>query len=452
MLWRISKKFNFAAEKIIPDTFVFCILLTFVCMLGSLIVSNFNFSLVISGWRDGIWSMNSFAFQVILMVVVCSASAKSTQVKKLLIRISEIPKSPLSAMVIFLVTIYIASFINWAFGTILTAILATYLASKVKGLHFPMMIVGGYMVMVQSQVITPSISAYALVATPGHFLEDAIGVIPQNLTAFNPMNLLLFAITTIVLCSVVIFTRPPKDEIVELDAKYLEKVQGEDVEDEADDEERSLANSMNKSKLIMLLFGIFGVAAIIHSVMTKGVLGSLNFNGIIFIFMVLNMFLYNTPRRYYLAMKQSASASAEILLQFPFYGGIMGMMQSSGLASAIAMWLVNISSADTFYVFSFWSAALVNIFIPSQGGQWIIQGPILTEAAQTLGAHIPYVLNAFLNGDEMTNLFNPLWAMPALAIVEMKLKDVWGLMFFLLIFWFIVVTLGLYFLPGLFPV
>jgi len=98
-------------------------------------------------------------------------------------------------------------------------------------------------------------------------------------------------------------------------------------------------------------------------------------------------------------------------------------------------------------LFSYWSASIVNLFIPSQGGQFIIQGPILIDAAIELKANIPHVINAFVYGDEATNLLQPLYVIPALAIVQMKLKDVWGYMAFIWLFWFIFTTIGLIVLP-----
>jgi short-chain fatty acids transporter len=139
-----------------------------------------------------------------------------------------------------------------------------------------------------------------------------------------------------------------------------------------------------------------------------------------------------------------------VLVQFPLYGALAGMMQASGLAGEIANLLATIANGNTFYMLSFWSAAFLNLFIPGQGGQFIVQGPILMNAGKLLHTYTPYVMNAFVNGDECTNLLQPLWALPALAMVQMKLKDVWGLMAFLFLFWFIIASILLYALPQIF--
>lgn len=139
--------------------------------------------------------------------------------------------------------------------------------------------------------------------------------------------------------------------------------------------------------------------------------------------------------------------ATEVMVQFPFYSGISGIMSESGLAAMIAGWIAEVSTQRTMPLFSYISASIVNLFIPSQGGQWIVQGPVLTDAAQQVGANMVYVANAFVYGDEATNLLQPLYVIHALAVVWMKLKDVWGFMAFIWAFWCVITSLRLYFIP-----
>lgn len=157
--------------------------------------------------------------------------------------------------------------------------------------------------------------------------------------------------------------------------------------------------------------------------------------------------MYNTPYKFITSYRENLSLATDVMIQFPFYGGISGMMADSGLGVLIVGGFTSISTGETLPVFSYLSASIVNLFIPSQGGQWIVQGPILVDAAIELEANMAHVVNAFVYGDEATNLLQPLYVIPALAVVNMKLKDVWGYMAFIWLFWFIVTTLGLYFIP-----
>ncbi|MCX7781443.1 MAG: TIGR00366 family protein [Negativicutes bacterium] len=443
MLWRLSKMFQFAADRIIPDSFVFCVILTLLAFIFGLGVANWNVMKLVLGWYNGLWTMIGFAFQMSFMVVCCGAAAKAPAVERFLARVAQMPKSTPAAMIVLLLFGFISSLINWAFSTILTPILAMQLSRNVKGLHFPLMIAAGYTTMILGQVWCPSASVYALVATKGHFLEKSIGVFTQDVTVYNPVNTVLFFVLVVTVILLGVYTRPPKNELIMYEAKG-DQLSAATVEADA---EQTIADKMNGSRILMFVLGAAGLAVIVHSIWTKGIMKSLDFNFVIFMFLTLNAFLYNTPRKFVDAFKDTMKPAAEVMLQFPFYGGIMGMMTASGLGKVVADILIKIATTDTIYVWSFLSAAFVNLFIPSQGGQWIVQGPILMDAAKALNANIPLVMNAFVHGDEVTNLIQPLYVIPALALVGMKLKEVWGFMAFICMFWLIIASIGFWILP-----
>ena len=442
MLWRLSKKFQFAADRIIPDSFVFCVILTLLAFIASLALTPSGPEKIVLGWYNGLWTMIAFAFQMSFMVVCCGAAAKAPLVEKFLSRAAQIPKTPSAAMVLLLVFGFVSSLINWAFSTILTPIFAMQLSRNVKGLHFPLMIAAGYTTMVLGQTWCPSASLYALVATKGHFMEKSIGTFSQDVTVYNPVNTVLFFILVATVIFLGVFTRPPENEVIMYNPGVEEKVVA--VKEEA---EVTLADKMNGSRILMLIIGAAGLFVIGDSIMKKGIMKSLDFNFVIFLFLTLNAFLYNTPKKFVDAFKDTMRSASEVMLQFPFYGGIMGMMMASGLGKVLADFLIRIASQDTIYMYSFLSAAFVNLFIPSQGGQWIVQGPILMEAGKAMNANLPLIMNAFVAGDEVTNLLQPLYVIPALALVGMKLKEVWGFMAFICTFWIVIASIGFVVLP-----
>lgn len=444
LLWQVSKKFQFAAEKIIPDSFVFCLILTFIVYLVSLILTGSGPVALVKYWSDGLWTQSTFAFQMALMVVVCATCAKAPQVQKLLSKLAEMVHTPIAAMVLLMVFGYLSSFVNWAFCTIVTPILAMQLSKRIRGLHFPMMIAAGYSCMILGQCMGPSASVYALLATEGHFLEDKIGVLTQSQTTYNPMNVILWVILAIAFVLIAVFTRPPEHETVEFNSVLDETSPDYNVT-----EMITPADKMNGSRIIMWIVGLAGWIGIISSFATKGIMQSLSVNFIIFLFITINCFLYNSPHAFVEAHKDNMKLACEVMIQFPFYGGIMGIMEGSGLAAIIVGWMISIASARSMPVWSFISASVVNLFIPSQGGQWIVQGPLLIEASQSLGANTVDVINAFVYGDEATNLLQPLYLIPALSVVGMKLKDAWGFCAFIWVFWTIICSLGLYFIPML---
>jgi short-chain fatty acids transporter len=267
-------------------------------------------------------------------------------------------------------------------------------------------------------------------------------------TCYNPMNIILFSVLAVCFILLVLFTQPSDSELVELGAIATE---ADAIPQDYQDHEKAttFAGKMNTCKPIMWLVGAMIFAYIIISIVTKGFLPSLNMNLVIFMFVGINCFLFPQPHSWIEAHKDSMHLATDVMLQFPFYGAIMGMMYlENGLGSVLVNAIVSLANAQTLPIFTFISACLVNLFVPSQGGQFTVQGPLIVEAVNRIeGANMANCLNAFVYGDECTNLLQPLYVIPALAVVGMKLKDVWGFMAFICMFWFVITCLGLYFIP-----
>lgn len=448
LLWRVSKKFNFAAEKIIPDSFVFCVILMLAVFVLSLIIGKGPLELL-NGWWSGLSSQFTLAFQMGLMVIVCATCARSPQVAKLLSKMASLVNSKTAALILLMVFGYITSMLNWAFCVIVTPILSMHLAKRIKGLHFPMMVAGGYSCMILGQCLGPSATLYSSLATEGSSYAQIVGKsMSVAETCYNPMNVILWIVLAVCFILLVLFTHPGQDELVELGDIAT---QADAVPESYASTEKpvTFADKLNTCKPVMWFVGLFIFAYWIYSLVTKGVLESINLNSVIFLFVGVNCFLFPEPHQWLEAHKDSMHLATDVMLQFPFYGAIMGMMYlEGGLGAALINGMVSVANAQTLPIFSFLSACLVNLFIPSQGGQFTVQGPLIVAAVNNIeGANLVNCLNAFVYGDECTNLLQPLYVIPALSVVGMKLKDVWGFMAFICVFWVVIVCLGLYFIP-----
>ena len=424
-LWQISKKFNFAAEKIIPDSFVFCVVLTLVVAVLSLTVCHIGPVELLTSWWDGLSSQFTLAFQMGLMVVVCATCARSPQVSKLLDGLSGLVHTRVAALILLMAFGYVSSMLNWAFCTIVTPILAMQLAKRVKGLHFPMMVAGGYCCMILGQCLGPSATLYSNLATEGSNYAEIVGkTMTVAETCYNPVNVVLWVILAVCFIVLVLFTQPGDDELVELRSIATQAdVAPKDYQSR--EKATTPAEKMNTCKPIMWVVGAAIFIYIIYSIATKGFFATLNMNMVIFMFVGINCFLFPQPHSW------------------------MGMMYvEGGLGSVIVNAIVSVATAQTMPIFSFLSACVVNLFIPSQGGQFTVQGPLIVQAAQSIpGTNLVNCLNGFVFGDECTNLLQPLYVIPALSVVGMKLKDVWGFMAFMCVFWVVITCLGLYFIP-----
>ena len=445
IFWRISKRFQFAADRLIPDAFVFCTILAIITFVAAVVVTGTDPLTMTTYWYDGFWTQSTFAFQMTILVVICAAFAQAPAVRKVLDRIATLAHTPRGCMVVLMIFGYIASFINWAFSTVACPILAMRMAKNCKGLHFPMMVAAGYSTMILGQCMGPSASVYALVAGEGHFLAEQIGVLPQSITTYNPMNVVLFFIVAIVTIIVSVLSTPPASETIEYHAP-LEDMNLTEEKKKA----TTPAEAMNGSRLLMYIIAALGLVYIIWSFFQYGILASLSLNFIIFVFITANALAYNSPQKFISALKESMPLATDIMIQFPFYGAIMQMMTASGLGQVIIDTLSTFTTQATMPLVTFLSACVLNLFIPSQGGQWIVQGPIMIPLALEKGAYIPDILNAFVYGDETTNLLQPLYMIPALAVVNMPLKKIWGYCAYLCVIWIVLISIGLLILPGIF--
>ena len=341
IFWRLSKKFQFAADRLIPDSFVFCVILAFITFIVAMIATGTGPMQMITYWYDGFWTQSIFAFQMTILVVVCAAFAQAPIIRKGLDKLAGLASTPRGCMVVLMVFGYVASFINWAFCTIVCPILAMRMAKRCKGLHFPMMLAGGYSTMILGQCMGPSASVYALLAGE-HDLQDQIGILSQDLTTYNPMNVTLWIILAVVTIFLAIMTTPPASEIIEFHATIADN----DIVEEKT-EEKTIAEKMNSSRILMYLVAVIGLVYVVWSFVTVGILASLSLNFVIFLFITLNCIAYNSPKKFIAAIRNSMYLATDVMIQFPFYGAIMGMMTSSGLGQMIIDGLSSMASATT---------------------------------------------------------------------------------------------------------
>lgn len=441
MIRSLSKFFVTLCAKYIPDAFLFAIILTLIVFVGGMIFTGSTPFQMVLFWGNGFWSLLAFAMQMVLVLVTGHVLASTKVVKNILKGIAKTAKTPAQALMINTVVSFIATYINWGFGLIIGALLAKEMVKQVKGIDYRLIVASGYIAFAVWHAGLSG-STQLTIATKGHFLEELIGIIPTTETLFAPFTLVPVAILFVTLPFVVRAMMPPADEVIEVDPSLLVEKEEEVAVAKAN---MTPAERLENSPVLSMIIGIFGIVYCIWYFATKGF--DLNLNIVNFIFLMLGILLHGTPRRLLNAVAEAVKGCDGIILQFPLYAGIMGMMQASGFAKVIADAFVNISTPTTFPMFTFWSAGLINIAIPSGGGQWSVQGPIMTEAAKGLGVSVARTACAVAWGDAWTNLIQPFWALPALGIAGLGAKDIMGYCVVGLIYIGIIVSLCLAFVP-----
>ncbi|MEL4243422.1 short-chain fatty acid transporter [Shewanella xiamenensis] len=440
MLTKAAKPLVKLVDRYLPDPYIFVLLLTLVVMISAVVAEQKTPMDVISYWGDGFWALLSFSMQMLLVLVAGFMLASSPPIKKLLDAIAGLAKSAPQAIILVTLVSLAASWINWGFGLVVGALFAKALARKVR-VDYRLLVASAYSgFVVWHGGLAGSIPL--TIATAGHFSESQIGIISTSETIFASFNLLLVLILFVVMPLVNRFMLPEEKDSIYIDPKALENVSSEESNTvHASNAITRPADTLENSRLLGWSVGGAGMVYLGYYFAVQG--GSLNLNLVNFLFLFLAIVLHQTPRSLLLSLNEAIKGGAGIVIQFPFYAGIMAVMMQSGLAQSISEGFVAIASAESLPFWSFISAGIVNIFVPSGGGQWAVQAPIMLPAAEALGADVARVAMAVAWGDAWTNLIQPFWALPVLAIAGLKARDIMGFCLMQLIITGVIISIAL---------
>ena len=430
----------------LPDAFLFAIILTIVVFVGAMVATGMGPIAVVDAWGNssGFWGLLSFSMQMALVVVLGSACASAKPVKKLLHTIAGVCKNNMQAIVVTTMVSTICSWLNWGFGLIVGALLAKEVAKRVPTVDYPLLIASAYSgFVIWHAGLSGSIP---LQVASGHKFGETVWQADMTDTLFHPMNLIMVGVVFLVMPFVNYAMHPDKDHTVTVNPALLVD------EEEKTYEIKTPADKMEHSKILWVITMLFGFGYIVNyfvGVVKSGgnVANALNLNIVNMIFMFLGILLHGNLRRYVDAIADAASGAAGILLQFPFYAGIMGMMVAKNadgvsLAGVLSNFFVSVSNDVTFPMLSFLAAGIVNFFVPSGGGQWAVQGPIMMPAGAAMGIENGRTAMAIAWGDQWTNMIQPFWALPALAVAKLEAKDIMGYLVIVTIFVGVVACLG----------
>ena len=435
-------------ERFLPDPYIFAIILTFVVFVVAMITTQSGPVTIVEAWYGGFWSLLAFSMQMAMILVTGTILATAPLFKKGLGKLASIPKNKIQAIIWVSVIGLVASFINWGFGLVIGAIFAKEVAKRVKGVDYPLLIAAaysGFLIwhagMSGSIPLTLATGGANLVTQTGGAIAEAI---PTSQTIFSAMNLIIVGVILVTLPILLALMHPKGDKVKTVDPALLED---DPVVPMKPKSEMTPAEKLENSRIINYVLSAMGFTFIILYFVENGF--NLGLNIVIFIFLFAAILLHGTPINTVKAVNSAAKSVGGILLQFPFYAGIMGMMTYKGLennvslAGAISDFFVNVSNGTTFPLFSFLSAGIVNIFVPSGGGQWAVQAPIMMPAAVTLGVDTAKTAMAIAWGDAWTNMIQPFWALPVLGIAKLGAKNIMGYCLMVLLYSGVIIGLGL---------
>ncbi len=426
LLSRATAVFVFLFEKVMPDPYVFAVLLTFLgVLLARLFAPNTTLPSIASAWYGGIFAIFAFAFQMVIMLVAGYALAMAPPVHRLLARIAGAVSTPLGAISLTIVVSLLASWLNWGLGLVTSALLAREMAKRVR-LDFGWLVAAAYTgFVVSTEGLSGSIALSQ--ATHGSVLNVVEKVtgrgVPLSETVFSRFNLIPCLVLLIIMPVIFRYLQPAEKSTVMADPDRLRK---EDEQVHTKERTDTLGSRLDNAWTLNLALVLFGIFALVMEWSRKGF--SLDLNSVIICLVLGGLLLHWRPSAYIGAVKHAARISGSLVLQYPLYGGLMGIITTTGLAGVLSKIFIKYSTAHTLPFFTYLTSMIITLFVPSGGGHWAVQGPFAVPAAVQLHSSLAGTTMAVAMGESVANMLQPFWALPILAIAGIPMRRVMGFM------------------------
>jgi short-chain fatty acids transporter len=433
MIARLGRRLSRISTRVVPDPFVLALALTgLVLVLGLLRLALSDdppaegaFWTLLVGWAQGFSSKPglAFALQMCLVLVTGHALALSPPVQRAVVAIARLPRSGASAAALVAAVAAVAGVVHWGLGAIVGAFLAREIArhARSRGLtvHYPLLGAAAYTGLAVWHGGLSG-SAPLKVAESGHFAADIAGVVPVSATLLSPLNLLVTG-SLVVLLPLLYYAMSPRDE---QECVPPDPVALAPLPERKPPTIDSVPTWLRESPVVGVFIGAVGLAAVVAGFARGHLTFDLNLVNLLFLFLGLS--LQGRLGPYVDAVADGARGAGAIILQFPFYFGILGVMKVSGMIQWISDSVAAVATTATFPGLAFATAGLVNLVVPSGGGQWAVQGEILLQAGSELGIDPGVTVMAFAYGDAWTNMLQPFWALPLLGIMGLRARDIIG--------------------------
>ena len=464
MLTKLGEKFTDVFQKYMPSAFVFAIILTLVTAVGAYLWLDVTPMKIISSWYDGFFDLLAFGMQIVLIIITGFSIALSPSIKKGIDKLTDFIKTPKQVYFFVIVLGVLLNFVSFGW-IVINCVLARELALRIKGVNYPFLIACVYF-SGGSWVTGFSSSIPLLLNTEKNYLIEAgilSEVIPTMYTLGSTLNISVLLLY-LVLAPILIYFLIPKNvkgkELKEL-LKFSHQPKEDTIKEEAESYKlpiKAISDTLNNSFYLQLIIVILGLIYIGSHFYNNGF--DLNFNIMIFIFIIVGLLLHKTPMRYSIAMKRSSSNVSGILYQYPFYAGIMGIMLYSGLGKELAQIFASVATIDNYPFYAYLTGGMVNFAIPSAGGEFAVVGPSIIEAVKEIGAGLPkdqvtaMISRASLSvayGESLSNLLQPFFLLLVLPImgagVKLQARDVMGYLVLPFIMFFAIQVMMVLWIP-----
>lgn len=419
---RLASALTRFSERFIPSAFVIAALLTFLTFGLGMLAAGKGFLQCVGFWGDGFWALLEFGMQMCLILMTGSILADAPALRRLLDEAARVPRTPRQTVAFMAFASMALCWLHWGLGMIASAFLARSLVKRHPKTDYRLLVACAYFGMGAVWHAGLSGSALLLVATPKHFLEDKIGLIPLSLTVFSPFNLALTVVVMAALVALAWAMYPAPQDAFTLPPEALAGL--EDERPRFGPAPSPWIRLVERTWAVNLLLAGLGALWLFLDFQKTGF--NPTFNKLNFLFLMAGLLLHPSPTHFAHAAEKAGGFVHGIIVQFPLYAGIFGIIKGAGLDHIIGGWFVSMASERTFPLVVYWYSGILNYFIPSGGSKWAVEGPYILEAAKTLGVPYPKVVLAYAWGDMVTDMIQPFFCLPLLAVARLEFKDIFG--------------------------
>jgi short-chain fatty acids transporter len=441
-------------ERWVPDAWVICMILTLLAGALAMLGAGAGLEQTALAWGSGVWKLLELAMQFTLALVAAHACAVSPPVYRWLDRLARLPDParPLQAVALVGVFSVVTGYLNWALTLVACALFVPFVLHRNPRVDARVLIASAYLGIGTVWQSGLSSSAPLILATPGNpLLAPGTGapvvdrLYPVTETLFNPFNLAYALIMAIVGIGTALLLHPRRGALT-LPAADVEAMLPKPPP--ADPAPATPAGRLDSLRVWVLLAAALLAWPLGHSIATRGFGTSWTINAYNAVFLVMALLLHGRPLPFLRACRDGVDAAWGIILQFPFYGGIFGIMQGTALGAWLGSVFVSISSPRSYPWIVYVYSAFLNLFVPSAGSKWLIEAPYLIPAGHELGVSPVTVLLAYAYGDSTSNLIHPFWALPMLAVTGRRFGDVVGYLFLIMLVCFAVTSAAMWLIPA----
>jgi short-chain fatty acids transporter len=450
MLQKLASASTRWSTRWVPDAWVIAVILTIAAYVLGLIFTKATAFQLIQNWGSGFWVLLSFGMQMCLIIMTGYILATTPIFSRMLNGLAGLPKGNKGAIALMALVSMGLAWVNWGLSIVGSAVFVRFLVRKQKGVDYRLLVATAYLGLGTMWHSGLSASAPLLVATPKHFLEKDIGIIPITETIFHPFNLLLALAVLVALTIAGPLMHPRKEETFIADPELVKEA-GFEAPPKPKPADMTPALWIEHSPIINLVVAASGIIWLLWYFGKNGWAG-INLDVVNFVFLVIGILLHWTPASFLKAAMEGGSFIWGVVVQFPFYAGIFGIIKFSGLAEVMGDWFTAIATKETYPFIVMWYSGILNYIVPSGGAKWAVEAPYIMAAGKTLGVSGPMTVIAYAWGDMITDVIQPFWAIPLLGVAKLNFRDIMGYCMIYFIIYMVIISAGFLLLPILFKV